>query len=134
MTKYPKYKDSGVKWIGDVPEHWELRSIKYVAKFNPNKTRTFFAAAVVGYAPMDKIKNGYMISDTIEVGKISSGLTYFENGDVVMAKVTPCFENGNIAIAKDLVNGCAYGSSELFVFRPTGIDSKYFFTTDRLKS
>lgn len=44
-----------------------------------------------------------------------------------MAKVTPCFENGNIAIATDLKNGIAYGSSELFVFRSKNTYNKWMF-------
>lgn len=44
-----------------------------------------------------------------------------------MAKVTPCFENGNIAIMEGLHNGFGMGSSELFVFRPKSIDTKFFF-------
>ena len=44
-----------------------------------------------------------------------------------MAKVTPCFENGNIAIAKNLINNCGFGSSELFIFRVRSINRKYFF-------
>jgi len=43
--------------------------------------------------------------------------TYFETGDVIFAKVTPCMENGKIAVAKDLKNGVALGSSEFHVFR-----------------
>jgi type I restriction enzyme S subunit len=42
-------------------------------------------------------------------------LTYFEDGDVIFAKITPCMENGKIAIAKSLKNGNAYGSTEFHV-------------------
>jgi type I restriction enzyme S subunit len=68
-----------------------------------------------------------MMPQEIQYSSVSSGLTYFENDDVVMAKVTPCFENGNIAIASDLTNGCAFGSSELFVFRCHGIRTRFLF-------
>ena len=44
-----------------------------------------------------------------------------------MAKVTPCFENGNIAVAKDLINGVALGSSELFVFRARTVLTEWLF-------
>ena len=44
-----------------------------------------------------------------------------------MAKVTPCFENGNIAVAKNLSQRVAYGSSELFVFRSHGVDTDYLY-------
>ena len=45
-------------------------------------------------------------------------LTYFENGDVIFAKITPCMENGKIALAKNLLNGAAYGSTEFHVLTP----------------
>jgi len=76
---------------------------------------------------MECVRNGNIEAREIEISKISSGLTYFEEGDLVVAKVTPCFENGNIAIARNLKNGCAYGSSELFVFRCDKIVDKYLF-------
>ena len=48
---------------------------------------------------------------------ISKGYTYFEDNDVLLAKITPCFENGNIAIANDMKEGIGFGSSEIFVLR-----------------
>lgn len=54
-------------------------------------------------------------------------MTPFQNGDIVMAKVTPCFENGNIAIMNELQSGYGLGSSELFVFRPQNINTRYLF-------
>lgn len=56
----------------------------------------------------------------IKVSKLTSGLTYCEEGDIVLAKVTPCFENGNLAIVPQVEQGCCYASSELFVFRAKG--------------
>ncbi len=125
MKKYKEYKDSGVKWIGIIPSHWSTTRIKNIATFNPSKTKE--NKFIVGYAPMECVRNGNIEAREIEISKISSGLTYFEEGDLVVAKVTPCFENGNIAIARNLKNGCAYGSSELFVFRCDKIVDKYLF-------
>lgn len=110
-------KDSGVEWIGEIPEHWGLNRIKYICKFNPSNKCNMDSTLNVSYAPMECVKNGYMLCKEITIDKISSGLTYFEEEDIVMAKVTPCFENGNIAIAENLKNGVGFGSSELFVFR-----------------
>jgi type I restriction enzyme S subunit len=52
------------------------------------------------------------------VEDVIGGYTYFEDGDVLQAKVTPCFENKNVAIAKGLTNGIGFGSSEINVLRP----------------
>ncbi|MCK9304431.1 MAG: hypothetical protein M0P27_03430 [Bacteroidales bacterium] len=51
---------------------------------------------------------------------MTTSYTYFADNDVLLAKVTPCFENGKAVVANDLVNGIGFGSSELYVLRPTG--------------
>jgi type I restriction enzyme S subunit len=52
------------------------------------------------------------------LASVVGSYTYFADGDVLMAKITPCFENGKLGIAKDLNNGVGFGSSEFIVFRP----------------
>lgn len=118
-------KDSGIEWIGEIPKNWSINKIKYVCTINPKISHPCYN--IVSYVPMECVKNGYMESKEISVSHISSGLTIFSNNDIIMAKVTPCFENGNIAIATDLTNGLAYGSSELFVFRVITANLKYIF-------
>lgn len=120
-------KDSGIDFIGMIPEHWVVEKIKYVSTLNPSNQNKFSANDEVGYVPMECVKNGYMIPKSIEYEKLSTGLTYFEDGDIVLAKVTPCFENGNISIAKNLKNNVAFGSSELFVFRCHNMDTDFLF-------
>lgn len=67
-------------------------------------------------------------------GDVKKAYTHFQDDDVLVAKVTPCFENGKAGIARDLPNGIGAGSSEFCVFRPSkGIDSRYllsWFSTD----
>jgi type I restriction enzyme, S subunit len=66
------------------------------------------------------------IRDAAEV--IDSGYTYFENGDVVRARVTPCFENGKGALLSRLEGARGLGTTELFVFRPTpAINARYLY-------
>lgn len=120
-------KDSGVEWLGEVPTDWIETKIKHVAQMNPPLCREVRADAPVSYAPMECIKIGYMTPRTILPTDIPTGLTRFEDGDIVLAKVTPCFENGNIAIANNMEQGVGYGSSELFVFRPTQINQRFLF-------
>lgn len=60
--------------------------------------------------------------------EVSGSYTCFADGDVLLAKVTPCFENGKQGIAKDLDNGVGFGSSEYIVFRPSEkILSEYIY-------
>lgn len=110
-------KDSGVEWIGEIPEHWEIVRIKNICQFNSSIKKSFSDDDIVSYAPMECVRTGSLVHKEIAIKNVSSGLTYFEENDIIMAKVTPCFENGNIAIATGLTKGMAFGSSELFVFR-----------------
>ena len=45
MKAYKAYKDSGISWIGQIPQHWDIVEIKKVAKFNPTKKRICFLIA-----------------------------------------------------------------------------------------
>ena len=126
-NRYDKYKDSGIAWIGEIPEHWEIKRLKNVSDFNPQNDQSISNFSEVGYLPMERLKNGYMLPSVINVYNLTQGLTFFKENDIVMAKVTPCFENGNIAIAKNLINNCGFGSSELFIFRVRNINREYFF-------
>jgi restriction endonuclease S subunit len=76
---------------------------------------------------MDRVKSGYFIPNTDKFSKYASSYNAFEEGDIVLAKVTPCFENGNIAVAGNLVGGKGFGSSELFVIRPTKVERRFLF-------
>ena len=110
-------KDSGVEWIGEIPEDWEIVRIKNICQFNTSSKKSFSDDDIVSYVPMECVRTGSLVHKEIAIKNVSSGLTYFEENDIIMAKVTPCFENGNIAIATGLTKGMAFGSSELFVFR-----------------
>ena len=82
----------------------------------------------VSFVPMESLRNGNIEYKTIPINQAKGKYTYFGNGDLLVAKVTPCFENGNIAIANNLLNGIGFGSSEIFVLRPSKrIISQYLF-------
>lgn len=121
-----KTKNSGIEWFRDIPYEWSVNKIKNVSIFNPN-CKYIENDAMVTYTPMENIKNGYFIDNSIEKAKVPASLISYENGDIVLAKVTPCFENMNIALMDNLSNGIGYGSSELFVLRPTNIFADYLF-------
>ena len=75
---------------------------------------------MVSFVPMPCVsENGYLqdVADE-EYGKVKKGFTYFENKDVIFAKITPCMENGKGAIAQELTNGIGMGSTEFHVLRP----------------
>lgn len=126
MEKYSEYKNSGTHWIEKIPIIWRMVALKRLTVFSPSKKENLGVDIEVGYAPMEKVRWDNMNPTSIRVGNLSTGLTYFEEGDVVIAKVTPCFENGNIAIVPKMVNYCGYGSSELFVYRcKSSLDKRF---------
>ena len=121
-------KDSGIEWIGEIPQEWKTSKIKYVADFQPIcDTSRLNAESIITYTPMEYIKNGYYIENTAIFSSVSSSLTPYCEGDIVIAKVTPCFENGNIAIMNNLSSGFGMGSSELFVLRAKNIKKEFLF-------
>ncbi len=82
----------------------------------------------VSFVPMESLRNGSIGYQTIPFCKAKGKYTYFGNNDLLVAKVTPCFENGNIAIARNLLNNIGFGSSEIFILRPgKKVTSEYLF-------
>lgn len=120
-------KPSGVEWIGDVPKHWKVMPLKYLAVLYPKSVGSNNKENIVSYAPMENVRNDKLTEDEKKITELTSGLNTFYEGDILMAKVTPCFENGNIAIANSLKHSIGYCSSELFVIRVRCINVRYLF-------
>ena len=118
---YPAYKPSGVEWLGVIPAHWEIKRLKYVSALNPkaSEARKLASDTEVSFVPMEAVGEygGLDLSLTKELSDVADGYTYFSDGDVVVAKITPCFENGKRSLAGELVNGIAFGTTELHVLR-----------------
>jgi type I restriction enzyme S subunit len=118
---YPETKASGFKGLGHLPNHWEVVRGRFVMQVNPPapRLRILQPDDEVSFVPMEALGEygGLNLEQTRVIADASSGYTEFQNGDVVVAKITPCFENGKAALARDLVNGAAYGTTELLVLR-----------------
>ncbi len=114
-------KPSGIPWLGDIPAHWSIRRLKFVATVSPSKAtlKQYPINFEVSFLPMELIGDdgSLVLTQTQELGAVKQGYTYFEDNDVVVAKITPCFENGKGAHCTDLVNGIGFGSTELHVLR-----------------
>lgn len=132
LPAYPRTKPSGVEWLGDVPEHWEVKRGRFAMRVNPPapRLRALKPEDEVSFVPMDAVGvgGGLSLEQTRILAEVSSGYTEFQDGDVVVAKITPCFENGKAALASGLLNGAAYGTTELHVLRagPT-LDRSFLF-------
>ena len=106
-------------------EGWVEKKLGEVCEIRPNKSSAFIKlndCDSVSFLPMEDLGVFDRFISVKKIKKIhevkKSSYTYFENGDILLAKVTPCFENGKLGITHNLVNGIGFGSSEYIVFRP----------------
>lgn len=121
LATYPDTVPSGFQGLGAIPKGWDVIRGRFVMQVNPPapRLRRLRPEEEVSFVPMEAVaeNGGLNLDRTCARGDVSSGYTEFEDGDVVVAKITPCFENGKAALAGGLVNGAAYGTTELHVLR-----------------
>lgn len=121
-----KMKPSGIPWIGDVPADWEVMRLKDVATLNPQTHILLNENDRVSFVPMECLRTGNIEKRERLYSEVAAYTPFLEN-DILVAKVTPCFENKNIAIAQNLTNKIGFASSEIFIFRQKSINSKFLF-------
>lgn len=100
-------------------------------EINPKKTKDnrLVDNIEISFVPMTAVSEKGEIdsSDVRRYEDVKKGFTYFTEGDVLFAKITPCMENGKGAVAKGLKNGIGFGSTEFHVLRPIdGISNPYW--------
>ena len=114
-----------------LPQDWSRRRLRFDTRINPVKSELELADDTeVSFVPMDAVGElgGLRLDQTRELADVYNGYTYFADGDVCIAKITPCFENGKGAIAEGLTNGIAFGTTELHVLRPSStLDARFLF-------
>lgn len=102
--------------------------LKDVAILNPKYDGEDLDNELVSFSPMECLRYDNLRPYTIPFKDARGKYTYFANNDVLFAKVTPCFENLNTAIASNLLNGIGFGSSEINVLRFSDkCYTRYFF-------
>ncbi|GAB3346270.1 hypothetical protein GCM10027359_30490 [Marilutibacter aestuarii] len=115
-------KDSGIPWLGEVPAHWSIKRLRFVAELNPSKSELadIDRETEVSFLPMEAIGEDGSINleRTRPFAEVETGYTYFRDGDVTLAKITPCFENGKGALMQGLEAGIGFGTTEIIVARP----------------
>lgn len=114
----------------ELPPGWKETTLGELVTFNPKSHEDNEAEA--GFVPMALVPTVYGEKIQYEVrewGKIKKGYTHFRDGDVIFAKITPCFENSKAAIVSNLPNGFGAGSTEYYVLRPyeDSADAKYLY-------
>jgi len=118
--------------LDDVIAHTQLVPLSDAVEVNPKIDRTALHDDLdVSFVPMaavEALSGGIDVSTTRKYAEVKKGYTHFHDGDILFAKVTPCMENGKMAIARKLVNGVGFGSTEFHVLRPrAGVDARYIY-------
>lgn len=120
---YMQYEESGIEWVGEVPKEWKVERMKFSVKINPSKSEISHLDdnVRVSFLPMELISDDgqLTLSETRDLSEVRQGFTYFIDGDVLLAKITPCFENGKGAVCFNLTNEIGFGTTELHVLRPS---------------
>jgi len=116
----------------DIKANWKLVQIKDVCeinpKFNRNDNNVHLDVSFIPMKAVGELSGSLNLSEKRNIEKVKKGYTYFENGDLLFAKITPCMENGKVAIADNLINGIGFGSTEFHVLRCRDIlNNKFLF-------
>ena len=109
-----------------LPRGWAWTKIAALGVISPRNN--FPDNHVASFVPMRMIPTEYGASNICETrpwGEIKKGYTHFAEGDVGLAKITPCFENGKSVVFRNLTGGIGSGTTELHVVRPICVDADY---------
>jgi len=130
--KYKEHPPLDSSNLPQLPEGWVWAKLGTIGEINPKLTDEHFMDNMeVTFLPMkcvEELTGKLDLSLTRRLSEVKRGYTPFTNGDLLFAKITPCMENGKVAIAHDLRNGIGFGSTEFHVIRlPESFPRKFFF-------
>lgn len=103
---------------------WEKKRLGDVCEINPPRPKSFTRSpsAPTTFIPMAAVNEKKAIIDHPQIvlySKVAKGYTYFEENDVLFAKITPCMQNGKHVIARSLIDRLGFGTTEFHVLRPS---------------
>ncbi|MBQ5507086.1 MAG: restriction endonuclease subunit S, partial [Prevotella sp.] len=118
----------------EIPESWEWCQVSDIFELNPKNDVPDDTQS--GFIPMACVDDGFGYAHSFETrswGEIRKGYSHFQNGDIGIAKISPCFENRKSTIFYDLPNGIGAGTTELTVLRGYFVNTEfylYFFQSE----
>ena len=121
-----------IKDLQQFPETWSITTLEEITDVNPRLNKAAIPnELLVSFVPMPAVGAGdgtIDVGDERPFGEVKKGFTAFQEGDVLFAKITPCMENGKMAVVPKVKNGYGFGSTEFHVLRPKeGMDARYLF-------
>ena len=111
----------------ETPVSWEWCKVEDLFDLNPKNC--IDDSTKVGFVPMELVSAGFGYSHTFDEqkwGNVKKGYCHFQNGDIGIAKISPCFENRKSTIFSDLPNGIGAGTTELVILRGHIVCSEFF--------
>ena len=116
----------------DMPDGWQVASLCMVTEVNPKLGKSAGNDnSTVSFVPMPAVGAGtgtIDVSRTRSLQDVKKGYKHFREGDVLFAKITPCMENGKMAIVTSLKHSLGFGSTEFHVLRPNReISAQYIY-------
>lgn len=119
--------------VSPKPECWKRTKLKHIADINPRLT-SVDSDCFVSFLPMNAVSESGKILESIvrKALDVKRGFTSFKTGDVLVAKITPCFENYKGCHCLNLENGIGFGSTEFHVLRPkSGVTGEFLHLLTR---
>ena len=109
-----------------------MKRLKTICRINPPRSsgKTADAEELVTFLPMEKVGVDGKIDGSIRmpISQMASGFTCFQRNDVILAKITPCFENGKGAVLDALPTQIGFGSTEFIVLRASNaLDRRFLY-------
>ena len=126
-------KDSGVYCLGEVPASWYVLPLKRICRANASISdivKTKDDSDLVTFLPMENVSETGVIDCSIKkaISDVRTGFSSFAKGDVVVAKITPCFENGKGACLDELDTDIGFGTTEFINLRSSEkVLSRYLY-------
>jgi type I restriction enzyme S subunit len=116
----------------ELPRGWVWTTFGEIGEINPKLVKRHFAEDIeVTFLPMkcvEELTGKLDLSLTRRLSEVRKGYTPFTDGDLLFAKITPCMENGKVAVTYGLKNSIGFGSTEFHVIRlPESFPRKFFF-------
>lgn len=119
----------GKRRVCGINSAWRHVKLGDLVSINPPRPATP-PDGMVSFVPMDAVSEDAKLMYSLERNycDVSTGFTSFKDGDILIAKITPCFQNGKGAIVNNLINGIGFGSTEFHVLRPQkGVSANFIY-------
>ncbi|TLU87472.1 MAG: hypothetical protein FDX21_01145 [Chlorobium sp.] len=111
-----------------IPERWSIGFITDLVRLDPKLPKDLSNFMEISFVPMENVleRGGISKKEIKILAEVRTGYTYFAEGDILFAKITPCMENNKGAVAEGLTNRIGMGSTEFFVLSPKNISDTNF--------